>query len=155
VTVPSQAILLLQPERPYVWQQYTRLESSLLKGGRSAGTRRSTQKGYTLYPARRFYWIIAPSTGLLPVIESRNTVSIHSRRNTATNWEILPNTLLAGELSVGQQATYHAVCSYLQLAEQDAPKLLSTWVALEDIRRRSGHPPLSNEQVREPRRLSR
>jgi hypothetical protein len=90
------------------------------------GTRRSTQKGYTLYPTRRFYWIIVPGTGLLPVIESRNTVSIHTRRNTATNWEILLNTLLVGELSVGQQATYHAVCSYLQLAEQDAPQLLST-----------------------------
>ncbi|KAF4240498.1 hypothetical protein CNMCM8980_001147 [Aspergillus fumigatiaffinis] len=45
-----------------------------------------------------------------------------------------------------QQAIYNAVRSYLEPAGQDAPRLFSSIVALEDIGRRFGRRPLSSEQ---------
>jgi hypothetical protein len=44
-----------------------------------------------LYPTRSLSWIYHAFHSLLSVIESRNTVSIRTRHNTATNWEILSN----------------------------------------------------------------
>jgi hypothetical protein len=78
-----------------------------------------------LYPIRSLSWMYHAFHSLLSVIES-HTVSIRTRHNTATNWEVLSKSpLLVGGLSVGQQATYHVVCSYLQLAKQNAPQLFS------------------------------
>jgi hypothetical protein len=59
---------------------------------------------------------------------------------TGHNCHKLGNTVQysAGGLSVGQEATYYVACSYLQLAEQDAPQLFSSRVALEDVGRQSG-----------------
>lgn len=45
-----------------------------------------------------------------------------------------------------QQAIYDTVCDYLQPTGQDAPRLFSSLVALEDIGRRFGRRPLSSEQ---------
>jgi hypothetical protein len=77
------------------------LESSLPGRSRSAGTRRSTQKGYTLYPTHRLSWIYRAFHSVLSVIESRNPVSIYTGHN-CYKLEITVQ-YSAGGLSVGKK----------------------------------------------------